>query len=173
MIFVHAMRIVRTWPVDALRYAWIEPAKQMGSTMPDKHSRSFLARRASRDDPFRGARLSAAMFRDGRVYNCQLCYDLGVTESSLSRWRSGGPMSVAMTMALAQKLGISIDWLILGREPDDDDPTAPAPGLEEVAQLFAAILPSDKSVVLALGEELSKRNGIVADVGQFATATAG
>lgn len=124
--------------------------------MAEAFKTSHLANRVSRDDPARGARLSAAMFRDGRVYNCQLCYELGVTESSVSRWRSGGPMSVEMAMALAQKLDVSIDWLILGRELDDA-PAPSAPGLEEVAQLFAAILPSDKSVVLALGEELSRR----------------
>ena len=62
----------------------------------------------------RGIRISEAMAIRKFRYNCQLCYDLGVTESSLSRWRSGNPISTANAIKLCILLDISIEWLIFG-----------------------------------------------------------
>lgn len=110
--------------------------------------------RAAANDAARGARLSAAMVASGLTYNCQLCYDLGVTESSLSRWRSGGPMSASMAVGLAQLLDVSLDWLITGRvgagkiDADDDS------GFNEVMSLFAALSPGDRKLVLELSDAL-------------------
>lgn len=65
-------------------------------------------------DTFRGERIAAAMRARGMDYNCQLCYDIGVAESSLCRWRQGRPISLAHAAALSLKLGISLDYLLLG-----------------------------------------------------------
>lgn len=114
------------------------------------------AQQVSCNDMQRGARLSAAMFLDGRTYNCQLSYELGVTESSLSRWRSGGPMSVSMAIAIAQKLGVSIDWLILGETDGVGESNGNLSSFQENTTLFATISPADKALVLKLGAELAK-----------------
>lgn len=114
------------------------------------------AHEVSCNDVQRGARLSAAMFLDGRTYNCQLSYELGVTESSLSRWRSGGPMSVSMAIAIAQKLGVSIDWLILGKTNGMEEVDYDLSDFQEIATLFTTLSPVDKALVLNLGAELTK-----------------
>ena len=89
------------------------------------------------------------MAATGKLYNCQLAYDLGVTESSLSRWRSGAPMSVSMAMGLAKQLGVSIDWLVTGREgPDEEIETGD--DLAEVTNLFSVLAPADRQLVVEL-----------------------
>jgi transcriptional regulator with XRE-family HTH domain len=93
------------------------------------------------------------MLSSGLMYNCQLCYDLGVTESSLSRWRSGGPMSVAMAVELAEKLGVSLEWLVKGGGGGDEADHA-ARDRDEVTNLFAALRPADRQLVLALNRAL-------------------
>jgi hypothetical protein len=101
------------------------------------------------DDLARGARLTAAMLARGRLYNCQLSYDLGVTESSLSRWRSGGPMSVAMAIELTRHLDVSLDWLIAGRT-GRYNPDSHPDAMNELIKSFAALSPADRQLVLAL-----------------------
>lgn len=66
-------------------------------------------------DPNRGRRVSEAMLKRDLQYNCQLCYDLGVSESSLSRWRSGHPLTTLNAINLCLYLNISIEWLLFGR----------------------------------------------------------
>ena len=48
-------------------------------------------------------------------YNCNLSYDLGVSEATLSRWRNGAIMSIEHAVQLANVLEVSLDWLLLGR----------------------------------------------------------
>jgi transcriptional regulator with XRE-family HTH domain len=108
----------------------------------------------SLNDSARGMRLSAAMSARGLMYNCQLCYDLGVTESSLSRWRSGGPMSVSMAVNLARLLGVSVDWLITGRAGSDGARRAAGQEQNEVTALFSAVSPDDRQLVLKLSSAL-------------------
>jgi hypothetical protein len=40
---------------------------------------------------------------------------VGVTESAVSRWRSGGSMTLGNVAIVCQQLDISADWLVLGR----------------------------------------------------------
>jgi len=103
---------------------------------------------------FRGKRLSAAMTAKGWTFNCQVAYDLQVTESSLSRWRSGGPMSVANAVALAQHLGTSVHWLVLGKDWVDEAPSDLSAQLAEVARLFSHLSPGDRQLVLALNRAI-------------------
>lgn len=106
-------------------------------------------------DLARGARLTAAMVSSGLLYNCQLCYDLGVTESSLSRWRSGGPMSVPMAISLARKLGVSIDWLVTGRAQKANTQLSNRE-FDEAARRFAQLSPADRRLVLDLCRTMAR-----------------
>jgi len=110
---------------------------------------------SGRHDLARGARLTAAMVSNGMLYNCQLCYDLGVTESSLSRWRSGGPMSVPMAVSLARKLGVSIDWLVTGSSRGAQ-PQSLNGQFGEAARRFALLSPMDRRLVLEIGRAMAR-----------------
>ena len=114
-------------------------------------------------DNARGLRLSAAMAASGLMYNCQVCYDLGVTESSLSRWRSGGPMSVSMAVKLAHLLGVSVDWLITGRAGTSDARQSSGRQENEIAMLFSTVSPSDRQLILELSCALLQQQTAVAD----------
>lgn len=105
----------------------------------------------------RGKRLSAAMVAKGWAFNCQLAYDLQVTESSLSRWRSGGPMSVAKAIELAKHLGTSVHWLVTGQDWVDQAPSAVSPRLAGVVELFSKLSPSDRQIVIALNRAIVER----------------
>jgi transcriptional regulator with XRE-family HTH domain len=106
-------------------------------------------------DVARGARLSAAMLARGLTYNCQVCYDLGVTESSLSRWRSGGPISVAMAVALASRLDVTVDWLVRGRS-GQHSATARS-DFDALSVLFARLWPTDRLLLLSLSRALAQQ----------------
>jgi transcriptional regulator with XRE-family HTH domain len=66
-------------------------------------------------DPARGERISEAMRGRGMEFNCQLSHLIGVAESTLSRWRSGRPISLEHAVTLCSALQISLDFLLLGR----------------------------------------------------------
>lgn len=74
-------------------------------------------KKPGRVDRARGERISQAMQDRGFYYNCQLCYDINVSESTLSRWRSGLPLSLTHAVSLARALHISLDYLLLGSSP--------------------------------------------------------
>ena len=40
---------------------------------------------------------------------------VGVSESAVSRWRGGGPMTLENVTSVCLALNISADWLVLGR----------------------------------------------------------
>lgn len=113
----------------------------------------------SLNDPLRGLRLSAAMTARGLKHNCQICYDLGVTESSLSRWRSGGPLSISMAVNLARLLGVSVDWLVTGSEAVSDLQNCMGREHQEIVMLFSALSPSDRELLLKLSEALLYAHG--------------
>lgn len=69
-------------------------------------------------DPERGLRITAAMQSLGLRYNCEVSYDLGVAESTVSRWRHGSPLSLGKAIGLSTRLGVSLDWLLRGLDPD-------------------------------------------------------
>jgi transcriptional regulator with XRE-family HTH domain len=69
-----------------------------------------------------GDRLRLAMRRAGHRKLAALALELGVTESSLSRWCAGHEISLANAVALSRCLNVSLDWLVTGI-----DPVAPAP----------------------------------------------
>ena len=44
-----------------------------------------------------------------------LAFDLDVHQSTITRWKEDGPMSLSSACRLCEVLDISLDWLILGR----------------------------------------------------------
>jgi transcriptional regulator with XRE-family HTH domain len=63
-----------------------------------------------------GERLRIAMRRAGHGKLASLALELGVTESSLSRWCSGHDISLSNAVALSKCLKVSLDWLVTGVE---------------------------------------------------------
>ena len=43
-----------------------------------------------------------------------LAYALDVNESTVTRWKNDGPMSLESAIALCQALDISLDWFLIG-----------------------------------------------------------
>jgi transcriptional regulator with XRE-family HTH domain len=62
----------------------------------------------------RGERLVEAMRIRGMHKQHALAYALGVNESTVTRWKNDGPMSLESAIALCQALDISLDWFLVG-----------------------------------------------------------
>jgi transcriptional regulator with XRE-family HTH domain len=62
----------------------------------------------------RGARLIEAMKLRGMQKQHALAYSLGVNESTVTRWKNNGPMSLESAIALSHTLDISLDWFLIG-----------------------------------------------------------
>jgi transcriptional regulator with XRE-family HTH domain len=65
------------------------------------------------EDTFAG-RLSYAMSKRGHRKAAGLAAELGVTESAISRWKSGHPITLEHAIALRRALSVSLDWLLCG-----------------------------------------------------------
>lgn len=63
----------------------------------------------------RGRRIRKAMGQRRINKHCALAAAMGVSESAVSRWCQGGPMTLTNVIALCQYLDVSADWLLLGR----------------------------------------------------------
>lgn len=76
-----------------------------------------MASRTDDDSPYnhRAARLREALRRRGVRKLYGLALDLGVNQSTISRWTKDGGMSLDHATALCRHLDISLDWLIFGR----------------------------------------------------------
>ena len=62
----------------------------------------------------RGTRLIEAMKIRGMQKQHALAYTLGVNESTVTRWKNNGAMSLDSAVALCEALDISIDWFLTG-----------------------------------------------------------
>lgn len=66
-------------------------------------------------DPERGERLEEAL----RIREIKKMYvlaiEIGVNESTISRWRKGAPIATDNVIKLCRSLDISADWLLLAR----------------------------------------------------------
>ncbi|MHB8883535.1 MAG: helix-turn-helix domain-containing protein [Methylovirgula sp.] len=62
----------------------------------------------------RGARLIEAMRLRGMQKQHALAHTLGVNESTVTRWKNNGPMSLDRAIALCDLLDISLDWFLAG-----------------------------------------------------------
>ena len=61
-----------------------------------------------------GRRINCALRMRGDVKAMALAHRIGVSESAVSRWRHGSPLTLANVVALAAALDLSLDWLLSG-----------------------------------------------------------
>lgn len=55
------------------------------------------------------------MLERGMTKLSAMACSIGVSESAISRWRSGGSMTVTNVITVCAALDISSDWFLLGR----------------------------------------------------------
>jgi transcriptional regulator with XRE-family HTH domain len=82
-----------------------EVALDQCGTRPNRHARPST----------QGERLRLAMLKRGMCKLSAMACSVGVSESAISRWRSGGAMTLSNVAAVCNALDISADWLVLGR----------------------------------------------------------
>lgn len=101
----------------------------------------------------RGERISRTMAMRGYRYNCEISYDIGVTESTISRWRMGRPIAMKHAVALCACLNMSLDYLFLGVEPGNC--SVGARSSSEFIVNYHALSEDNKALVLGILERLS------------------
>jgi transcriptional regulator with XRE-family HTH domain len=62
----------------------------------------------------RGDRIVEAMKLRGMTKQHALANALGVNESTITRWKANGPMSVNSAILLCKELDMSLDWFLTG-----------------------------------------------------------
>lgn len=91
--------------------------------------------------PSRGSRLVEAMKKRGLQKQHALAHSLGVNESTITRWKNDGPMSLVSAVELCRILDISMDWFILGTGSMEQH-KSPGNTLSEEDQFLLSILSS-------------------------------
>jgi transcriptional regulator with XRE-family HTH domain len=100
----------------------------------------------------RGARLVEAMRIRGMQKQHALAYTLGVNESTVTRWKSDGPMSLESAIALCGVLNISLDWFLAGHGSMDRHTTSSEAGAERNDPLQSAF---DKAAAIMSAQSKS------------------
>jgi Bacteriophage CI repressor helix-turn-helix domain len=67
-----------------------------------------------------------------------LAYALGVNESTVTRWKNDGPMSLDSAIALCQAPDMSLDWFLVGSGSMDRPAVRPDAASED-EQLWSSI----------------------------------
>jgi plasmid maintenance system antidote protein VapI len=62
----------------------------------------------------RGQRLVEAMQSRGYAKQHALAYALGVNESTITRWKNDGPLTLENALMLCRQLDMSIEWFLTG-----------------------------------------------------------
>jgi transcriptional regulator with XRE-family HTH domain len=130
-------------------------------TVKTKWVRQAIAR-YQEVDRARGERITAAMKCRGLRYNCQLCYEIGVSESTLSRWRMGRPLSLRHAVALCYRLGITLDYLLTGSNADEPDNSFSIL-VSRFCETYARLNAQNKHLSLRLLRRLAPKAGVAAD----------
>ena len=110
----------------------------------------------------RGERLRRALAARGVRKQMSLAAQLGVNESTISRWQRNQGLSVEHAARLCEALDISLDWLVLGRGDMDfhrssDISRALAAGT--IALLPATVREAINALALAMSQEFTTRSG--------------
>jgi transcriptional regulator with XRE-family HTH domain len=96
-----------------------------------------------------------AMQAHGLTKQHALAHALGVNESTITRWKNDGPMSVDSAVLLCRELDISLDWFLNGtgsidaHRPSAGEPGATASKLLSYFKRIEAAM-SDRSMSLLL-----------------------
>jgi transcriptional regulator with XRE-family HTH domain len=93
-----------------------------------------------------------------------LAAQLGVNESTISRWQRNQGLSVEHAARLCDALDISLDWLVLGRGDMDFHrysvtSRAHREAAGAMAFLPASVLAAINTLALAISQELGSRPG--------------
>ena len=95
-----------------------------------------------------GMRLRHAL-RSRRVRKLHaLAVEIGVDQSAISRWRKGRPISLPNAISLCEALGISLDWLLMGRGTMEERSIASADPVEQAARAFFGNLTAQEAAVV-------------------------
>jgi hypothetical protein len=102
----------------------------------------------------RGARLIEAMKISGMQKQYALAYTLGVNESTVTRWKNDGPMSLDHAIALCHALDMSLDWFLVGYGSMDQHTTRPDAAEDEqlwssFKKVGATMTAQSKSLLIA------------------------
>lgn len=106
----------------------------------------------------RGERLKHAFTVKGIEKQMALAFDLDVHQSTITRWKEDGAMSLGSACRLCEILDISLDWLILGRGFMDqhklgtDEPGADANDVQRFRRTTRALPTHITSHLLDLAE---------------------
>ncbi len=91
-----------------------------------------------------------------------LAFALGVNESTVTRWKRDGPMSLESAIALSQVLDISLDWFLVGSGAIDRNPDRSVAAAEDerlwssFKRIGAAMTPRSKALLLAFMESVAR-----------------
>jgi plasmid maintenance system antidote protein VapI len=86
----------------------------------------------------RGERMMEAMQARGQTKQHALAHALGVNESTITRWKNDGPMSVDSAVLLCRELDISLDWFLNGTGAMDAHKPAAAQAGASESRLLAS-----------------------------------
>lgn len=89
----------------------------------------------------RGERLRAALCCRGVEKLSAAAAAFGVTESTISRWRADGHMTLENAIALCVVLDLSLDWLLLGRGSMEHHKGAPTVVHPQISKSLARLKP--------------------------------
>jgi transcriptional regulator with XRE-family HTH domain len=109
----------------------------------------------------RGERLIEAMRVRGLNKQHALAFALGVNESTVTRWKHDGPMSLESAIALSQLLDISLDWFLVGSGAIDRRPDRSGAAIEDerlwssLKRIGVVMTPRSKALLLAFMESMA------------------
>lgn len=109
----------------------------------------------------RGSRMIEAMQLRGMTKQHALAYAMGVNESTITRWKNNGPISVDHAVLLCNTLDVSIDWFLAGRgRIDGHKLVAPADSVDTsllscVRQVEPRLSERSKTLLIAFITSLS------------------
>lgn len=95
-----------------------------------------------------GHRLCRTLERRGYQKSAAIAHVLGVNESSVSRWKGGGEISMSHAIKLCRFLNVSMDWLFLGE--DFETASYPSSQILAIARLSRHLKTQPREVVDAL-----------------------
>jgi len=91
-----------------------------------------------------------------------LAYALGVNESTITRWKNDGPMSLENAIALCQALDISLDWFLVGSGSMDRQATRADAAAEDerlwssFKKVGATMTAQSKSLLIAFMDSIAQ-----------------
>ncbi len=93
-----------------------------------------------------------------------LAYNVNVNESTITRWKNDGPMSIDNAISVCQYLDISLDWFLTGNGLIDQHKLTSSPSIDADDNLVASFRPlthlmteTSRSLLLRFFDSLADR----------------